>query len=256
MNKLLVGMAVATATVAVALTIVSNDQDVRPSNQTASEAPDVDAIPKTGESLPDASTSEPEKAADSGTELEVVHGLLVQKDRNCTVTVHYLSNEDGTVTEAYSCEPNTVEPEKPYRQYSNETLLAMVYHDAEAAETLGMRLRNEDTELALSLVVRASALANGDPRPIRTFSDAYPYSYATNGIPSHKTIQVRYVLSAVQEMLGSEDHGRGFWERKVRETAEDPETAIAQFDNEAHAIIAEMQAIQREVKGTINNPKG
>ncbi len=199
---------------------------------------------------------EPQNGADGEIEYEVVHGLRVRKDRNCTVTAHYIPNGDGTVTAAYSCEPNVAGDQNPYDGYSDETLAEMAYHDAIAAETLGMRLRNEDQELAMSLVIRASALAGGDARPILEFSNAYPAAARIDGQSVAKTLQVQYVLSAVVEILGAENHGRQFWESRVRTSVEEPDAAIEQFNEEALKIIAEMQAIQREVTGVTTIRRG
>ena len=243
---------------------VSNGSFLRPtlgvaSDERTGETPSYSAGPPAGR--PPAMSGEreydePEPAADGETAYEVVQGLRVRKDRNCTVTTHYVPNGDGTVSTVYACEPNSAGSENPYGGYSNETLAQMVYHDAKAAETLGMRFREKDQELAMSLIIRASALAGGDARPIIDFSSAYPEAVRIDGQPVTKTIRVQYVLNAVVELLGAEGHGRQFWEGEVRASLEDPEAAIRRFDEQARAIIAEMRAIQREVMGAATIRQG
>jgi hypothetical protein len=162
----------------------------------------------------------------------------------------YIPRSDGSLIAAYKCASVTA-TEHPYNNYSNETLMELAYSDAKASEVLGLRLRETDFEVALSLTVRAAALAGGDAEPIQYFSDAYPYSTYTNDEPNLETIRVRYVLSAVSNLLGAEDSNVGYWENKVRQEFDHPMEAIGDLNTEARRIVAEMRDIENEVKGEV-----
>ncbi len=96
---------------------------------------------------------------------EVVHGIRVIKDRNCTVKVHYIETSPGVTTTAYSCEPNEVR-QGPYDEYSNETLAELAYSDADAAELLGIRKDDTITEYW------RSAIRSGLSDPEQVIQDA------------------------------------------------------------------------------------
>jgi hypothetical protein len=74
-------------------------------------------------------------------EFEKIDGLMVRKDRNCTVTTYYIPKGDGTVIPAHACVPNTPATKHEYESYSYEALLSLAYADAKAAEILGLRIR-------------------------------------------------------------------------------------------------------------------
>lgn len=173
----------------------------------------------------------------------------MREDRDCTLTVHYLPAGDGTVIEAYSCEPDTAPAPGELDTYTNETLLSLSYSNARAAETLGMRLREDDPELALSLIIRASALTGGDVRPIQLYSNSFPTASSVNGQPVAETIRIKYVLSAVAELLGAQDNNLKYWDQRVRAMSANADQAVAEFDRQAITIVDQMQAIEREVKG-------
>jgi len=167
----------------------------------------------------------------------------------CTIITQYLPNGDGTVTEAYSCEPGVTEAAHPYENFSNETLASLAYSDAKAAEILSMRLREEDEEVAMSLAIRAAALAGGDAHPILLFSQAYPVPAAIDDAPVKKTYRVKYVLSTVALMLGDDRGGLPTWEASIRRFSDDPDTELALLDERARQIVDEMRQIQLDVTG-------
>ena len=167
----------------------------------------------------------------------------------CTIITRYLPNDDGTITETYSCEPNAYQEKHPYESYSNEALESLAYSEAKAAEILSMRLREQDEELAMSLAIRATALSGGDTYPILLFSQAYPHPAAINDVPVKKTYRVKYVLSAVALMLGDNSGALPSWEASIRTFSENPERELALLDERARQIVDEMRQIQLDVTG-------
>ena len=173
-----------------------------------------------------------------------------REPRNCTIVTHYLPNEDGTTTEARSCEPNQPGEQHPYASYPDEALESLAYADAKAAEILSMRLAGRDSEAAMSLALRAAALAGGDATPIIAYANAYPEPTAINGVPVRKTVHVRYVLGTVTRLLGDPRHGVPYFEAIIREHSADPEREIAMLDERARQMIEEMRQIQLDVTGS------
>lgn len=192
-------------------------------------APDVDA----------AADSVPPHAAIAGRE-----------PQNCRIVTHYLPNEDGTTTEAISCEPNQAEEEHPYASYPDDALESLAYADAKAAEILSMRLVERDGEAAMSLALRAAALAGGDATAIVAYANAYPEPTAINGVPVRRTVHVRYVLGTVAKLLGDPRHGLPYFEAIIREHSQDPERELALLDERARQMLEEMRQIQLEVTGS------
>ena len=85
-------------------------------------------VPQVQPRAPEASWVADETAAadgerDDGT--EVVLGLRVRKDRNCTVELRDYVTPAGEMFSAYSCTPGNPRPEHPYAVYDDATLEAM-----------------------------------------------------------------------------------------------------------------------------------
>jgi len=177
----------------------------------------------------------------------VSHEALQKK---CTVESHYLDNGDGTTTAVYSCERQQPPERHPYEMYPTEALEALAYSDPDAAAELSLRWRRSDTVAAMSMAVRASALAGGDADPIVAFSNAYPVPTAIDGEPLQSTVRVKYVLGAVTKLLGDPRHATPYFEAIIREHSEDPEREIALLDRRAREIVEEMQQIQRDLSGS------
>lgn len=171
-------------------------------------------------------------------------------ERDCSIVTHHLPNDDGTTSEAYSCEPVEDRAGHPYESYPSEALASLAYADAKAAEILAMRLREEDEEAAMSLVLRASALSGGDVEPILAWSNAYPQPTAIDGVPVRKTIHVKFVLSAVAELLGAETNNLPYWEEQIRRASTDPDREIVLLHERARRILDEMRQIQLDVTGS------
>jgi len=171
-------------------------------------------------------------------------------ESSCEIVTHYLPNGDGTVTEAYSCKPLQDDPGHPYESFSSAALESLAYSDAKAAEVLGMRLREDDEARAMSLVLRASALSGGDTAPIVRYSQAYPRPTAVNGKPVRKTHRVKFVLSVVTDLLGTDTYYAAPWEERIRQYSENPDREIEQLNDRALEIIQDMRRIQIDVTGT------
>jgi len=189
----------------------------------------------------------PDAAAEPENRLTAANGL---DESGCEIVTHYLPNDDGTVTEAYSCEPLQDEPGHPYESYSRAALESLAYSDAKAAEILGMRLREDDEARAMSLMLRASALSGGDTAPIVLYSQAYPRPTYVNGEPVRKTIHVKFVLSTVADLLDADSNATAPWEDRIRQLSTDPDKEIALLNERALKIIEEMRRIQIDVTGT------
>ena len=176
--------------------------------------------------------------------------ITERQPRNCTIVTHYLPNQDGTTTEARSCEPNQPAEQHPYASYPDDALASLAYGDAEAAEILSMRLAGRNGEAAMSLALRAAALSGGDATPIVAYANAYPEPTAIDGVPVRRTVHVRYVLGTVTRLLGDPRHGVPYFEAIIREHSADPETEIAMLDKRAQQMIEEMRQIQLDVTGS------
>lgn len=168
----------------------------------------------------------------------------------CALTTHYLPVGDGTTVEVYSCEGGPAAEAHPYEAYSNAALESLAYADAKAAEILGMRLRDSDERAAMSLVLRSAALSGGDAGPIVRYSNAYPRPTAVDGEPDRKTVHVKYVLSAVTQLLGDDRHSLPYYTAIIREHSADPDREIAMLDARARQIVNEMRQIELDVTGS------
>ena len=188
----------------------------------------------------------PDAAAEPENPLTAANGL---DESGCEIVTHYLPKGDGTVTEAYSCEPLQDEPGHPYESYSSAALETLAYSDAKAAEILGMRLREDDEARAMSLILRASALSDGDTSPIVLYRQAYPRPTAVNGKPVKRTHRVKFVLSVVTDLLSTDTYHAAPWEGRIRQYSEDPDREIEQLNERALQIIEDMRRIQLDVTG-------
>ena len=170
-------------------------------------------------------------------------------DTACEIQTVYLALGDGTVKELYQCVRPNAEEKHPYERYSNAALESLAYSDAEAAEVLGVRLRERDEAQAMSLMLRASALRGGDPAPILHYVQVYPQPHAVDGEPVAKTIRTKFVLSAVADLLSGDTFYTALWEERIRQYSSDPETEITQLYEQAIRIIEEMRQIELQVTG-------
>ena len=144
-------------------------------------------------------TSQP--AMTESPETEMVMGIPVLKDRNCTVTRHYVDLGNGMVTEAYSCEPHDKAPD-PYEHYSNDELAVLAYSDARAASTLGKRLVEADPKHSREMLIRAAALEPGNVEPIMWLA-SQAYSLRGNSDAARVAMANAYVITNTARALGS-----------------------------------------------------
>ena len=162
MNKQIVGLAALAAILVLATILLlsdgGNDETAvqpEPTPQLAESPPTVAEIPQ----------SDSNAVEDEDSETEVVMGLRVRKDRNCTVRKHMVDIGNGLVTDAYSCDPPEVE--KPFAGHSDADLWVLSYSDAAAAEELGKRLLYQRNEGAANeLMLRAVALQPDNVKPL------------------------------------------------------------------------------------------
>lgn len=168
---------------------------------------------------------------------------------DCSIRTVYLQNANGTVTTMYRCDRAVPVPAHPYAAYPDDTLASLAWGDAEAARVLGMRLRERDEAAALSLVIRAAALAGGDPAPILEYASAYPHPTEADGWPVQDTVRARYVLAAVAELLEPGSGGLAHWDREIRSASRDPARELAMLDARARQIVDAMRQISVEVTG-------
>ncbi len=178
---------------------------------------------------------------------EIVHGIRVRKDRNCTVQLRYVEKPDGTLIEAYSCEPNEPKEQDIYKTYTNQTLATLAYSDAHAAHVLSKRIHETDPENALKLAIQSTAMS-GDTMPINWLAQHYTQPSKRNGEVILKTIEDRYVMSGVIKELNGLHHGYEFWTQRIRFHEKDG-INIEALDKRVDNILAEVDRL-RELLGT------
>ena len=173
----------------------------------------------------------------------------IPADNSCEEVPYYFTNAAGEVSMTWRCLKPAQQKTHPYNDYTNATLATLVYSDADAAEILGMRLRERNEEKAMQLAIRASALSGGETQSIKNYVNAYPAPTFTNGVPNPRTIHTKYVLSAVVDLLGDPESGVAAWERLVRENSPTPERTVTYLNGKATQIVDEMRRIEHDVAG-------
>lgn len=179
--------------------------------------------------------------------VEIVHGLPVRKNRNCTVELHYLDIGNGKVVEAYSCTPN--QPPEPweYDEYGNETLAGMSYSDPVAAVVLGKRLADYEPERARRLLMRSVALSPKNTNPILWLASANYGLIAVNGEPAIGEMSENYLLARVAEELGTSGAAASIREQLIE--AGFQEKDFLELEMEVSVDLFEVREIQLEVTG-------
>jgi len=135
--------------------------------------------------------------------VEIVYGMSVRKDRNCTIEQHYIARDDGTVSEAYSCRPNNPPPPGPFDTLGDQTLMVMAYSDPAAAEELGMRWAEDYPEEARAMMLRSVALQPNNTLPLRWLVTQNYSQTEENGKPAITAMKENYLLERVAEELGT-----------------------------------------------------
>ena len=186
-------------------------------------------------------------------ETELVHGIAVKKDRNCSVRAHYVETSPGITAKAYSCEPDP-KPAHPYESYSNQALAVLAYSDAQAARILGLRSVANHEE-ALQWFARAAALLDGDPEPLLFYSNLYAGSSAVNGEAVAKTHRDRLALAIAARRLDEDSGDVDFWMWQVQSHFTSPAAIIDDAEAEADRIISHIRDIQITVIGRSSTPE-
>jgi hypothetical protein len=179
---------------------------------------------------------------------EIVHGLRVRKDRNCTIELNYVDTGDGNLIEAYSCTPNQPAEPGEFDQYDNATLAGMAYSDASAAEALGKRLAEDDPESARELMIRSAALRPRNPQPMLWLASAYYGLVAVNGEPAIKEMMENYVLTRLAEELGTSGAASSIQEQLAKAGFQDKD--FLQLEDVVAADLVTIREIQLEVTGS------
>lgn len=184
-------------------------------------------------------------------ETEVVHGLEVRKDRNCTVKLKYIDIGDGNVIEAYACAPNpAMGPLGPreYEQYDDATLHVMAYSDPVAAEVLGKRLADSDPVVARFLLIRSVALKPENTAPIRWLASAYYGLVAENGEPALREMSENFLLQRIAEELGTSGASDVMRRQLIEAGFRDDD--FLEMEEALRVDLNEIRAIQVEVTGS------
>ena len=150
-------------------------------------------------------TTTPDLAASAetaGPETEIVMGVPVLRERDCTVTRHYVDLGNGTVTEAYSCVRNE-EPDDDYETYSDAELAVMAYSDAKAASVLGKRLVEVEPDRSRALLLRAAALEPGNVEPLAWLA-SQSYSLRGETDAARSATANAYIITQTARALGSD----------------------------------------------------
>ena len=177
------------------------------SEQTAVQQPYV--APSQIETAPP-SLPESEKAKYSD-EYEEVLGIMVRKDRDCTVSAIPIYEPNGDLSWAYSCTPDNPPEQHRYADISVDDLREMAYNDSEAAEILAIKLLEAgDEEAGLTYVYRAVALESG--RSFSAMTRAQNMFYAGIDIRNEQgelvaqlaDLEQAYIFSRIRDRLNHE----------------------------------------------------
>lgn len=190
-----------------------------------------------------------EVRADDGSEM--VLGIRVRKDRNCTVELKEYVTPAGEMFSAYSCTPRDPAPPHAYAHYDDDTLAVMAYADAEAAALLGKRLIGTDTRRSYELLIRASALEGGNVAHLAWLSDQAFGTVSVNGQLQLGNIKRQYELARLAARLGDAS-GRSAYLRNQLIEAGVATDQLAMLDTRAAALFQSMEEIQRTVLGEVN----
>lgn len=191
-----------------------------------------------------------ETVRNAGNNDEVDSESAAKEARDCIADVRYVANDDGTVAEIDSCDPATSNEPHPYEYYDDIALRELSYSDAAAAEILGRRLAQFDSQESLRLYVRAAALRGGDPDTLLKYAEEYPTPERVNDMPVLETVRIKYVLSKAASQIGDRSGELESRTEDVVEAFPNAEDVIVRFDNEARAILEQMRDIEIEITGS------
>lgn len=182
---------------------------------------------------------------------EVVLGVRVRKDRQCTVEWNDHVTRQGKMFPAYRCIPDGAGPDHGYAHYGNTTLEVMSYADAEAADVLGRRLLGSDPGKAYAMLVRATAL-DGDVRRLAWLADQAFSATRIDGKLQVGNVMRRYELAALAAELGDDPALTRFLRSALTEAGIGAEQ-FATLDGRVDALVETVRQIQRSVFGEVRH---
>ena len=185
---------------------------------------------------------------DDGT--EQVLGIRVRKDRNCRVELKDYVTPHGEMFAAYSCTPHEPQIPQGYEHYDDATLAAMAYADAEASALLGRKLIGTDTRKAYQLLLRASALDDGNVEHIAWLADQAFGTVAINGEPQLANLMRQYELAVLAARLGDLSGKANYFKNELIKTGAD-RVRLGALERRADELVRSMRDIQQTVLGEV-----
>lgn len=243
MNKLMIIAAICCAVVAAWL-LYQSDQPANPAG--ASLRPTV-TMPASDRGV----STVPETVTTSDAETEVVLGIRVRKDRNCTVQLNDYVTTEGEMFSAYTCTPSRQAEEHPYAQYTDGALRGLSYSDADAAALLGQRLVHKDREQSYKLLLRATAL-DGDARHLAWLADAAYSRYRVDGELQVDNVMRQYELAALSAHFGGDPSASNYLREELLGSGVS-EDQLSQLDQRIDDLLRIASNIQRTVYGEVRH---
>ena len=243
MNKLLIIAAICCATVAAWLL----QQSGQPATLADASPPPAVTEPTNARGV----SLTPETATTSDDETEIVLGLRVRKDRNCTVELNDYVTTDGEMFSAYTCVPSRQSAEHPYAQYTDGALRELSFADADAAAQLGRRLVHKDREQSYTLLLRATAL-DGDVRHLAWLADAAYGRYRVDGELQVDNVMRQYELAALSAHFGGDPSTSNYLREELLNSGVSQDQLI-QLDRRVDDLLRIASNIQRNVYGEVRH---
>lgn len=183
---------------------------------------------------------------------DIVHGIKVRKDRNCTVEVeHRFDPETGNTRKIFSCIPDSPPQIDPYTTYDSDVLAGMAYGDAHAAEVLGLRLlRSPDPEIeamGMEYLLRSVALSN-DTRGIALAVNNRYNSLQRNDTMNLDNIKRLVTLSHISNTVSPGTMSSAAYQKILRNFGVSDNEISALLDN-GNRILENMAHVQSQVTG-------
>jgi hypothetical protein len=227
------------------IAVWSFSRDTKVINQAASATSALDHSRPAIESGALRHDAAPQDANTDTPEAELVMGIPVRKDRNCSVQRHYMDLGNGTVTEAYSCVPQQAAIDD-YEQYSDEQLRVLSYSDAKAASTLGKRLVEVNLAESRALLLRAVALQPSNSDPVMWLV-AQAHSLRGDSPAAQRARANTYVLTRTAQALGRS--APVDWITEDLQVAGFGDKQVMRLDEHVKANLRRIREIQLEVFG-------
>jgi len=181
---------------------------------------------------------------------EIVLGLQVRKDRDCTVEFKDYVTPDGDMFSAWSCTPHSPLSPQEYEHYDDATLEVMAWSDADAAALLGQRLVERNTRKSYEMLVRATAL-DGDFRHLAWLADQAFGVVSVDGEPHMGNLGQQYELAAVSRELG-DSSGRSDYFRQELVNAGADDKQLSGLDEQVVKLLQQIREIQLTVLGEVS----